>query len=72
MRLVRSGLLLAFACQGIYWLGVVLERQQEPLALLGMIIIRGYGGFFLAMTAVGLAVAVLGFLSALWGRRRAG
>lgn len=72
MRLLRSGLLLAVASQGIYWLGVALERQQEPLSLLGLVIVRGYGAYFVAITAIGLVLAVLGGLSALRARRRAG
>lgn len=72
MRLVRTGLLLALACQGLYWLGVALEGQREPLALLGLVLARGYGGALFAMTGLGLLVTAWGALSAARGRRRAG
>jgi hypothetical protein len=72
MRLVRTGLLLALACQGLYWLGVVLERGDEPLSLLGMVLAQGYMVPLMAMTALGLALALWGAVSEARRRRTPG
>lgn len=72
MRLVRSGLLLALACQGIYWLGMMLERGEGPLSLMGAIVVHGYGWGLLAITGLGLLLAAAGGLATLRSRRRTG
>ena len=71
MRLVKSGLLLALACQGIYWLGVMLERGGEPLSLMGAVIVYGYGRGLLAMTGLALLLAAWGGLTTFRSRRSA-
>lgn len=72
MRLARTGLLLALACQALYWLGVALERGEEPLSLLGMVLARGYGVPLMALTGLGLALALWGAVATARGRRRPG
>jgi NADH:ubiquinone oxidoreductase subunit 6 (subunit J) len=72
MRLVRTGLLLAMICQGLYWLGVVLERGEEPLSLLGMVLARGYMMPLMALTALGLLLALWGGISEARRRRTPG
>ena len=72
MRLVRTGLLLALACQGIYWLGVMLQQGEEPLSLLGVVLAQGYGIPLMAMTALGLGLALWGAISAARRRRTPG
>lgn len=72
MRLARTGLLLALASQGIYWLGVFLRGAREPLSLLGLVLAEGYGAFFLALTALGLLIAAWGLVAGLRRRGRAG
>lgn len=72
MRLVRTGLLLAMICQALYWLGVVLERGEEPLSLLGMVLARGYMMPLMALTALGLLLALWGGVSEARRRRTPG
>jgi hypothetical protein len=72
MRLVRTGLLLALACQGIYWLGVMLQQGEEPLSLLGVVLAQGYGIPLMAMTTLGLGLALWGAISAARRRRTPG